>query len=88
MLIFQQHFSTDCHRFQYLVDVMVVHDAVEALVDVIEHVHHLHGRAVLAQGGEAHNVAEVNRHLIVELRFHHAGLLQALHHRPTEETDS
>lgn len=64
----------------YLVDIMVVDDAVEALVDVIEHVHHFHRRAVLAQGGETHYVTEVHCHLLVQLRLHHAGLLQALHH--------
>lgn len=63
----------------------MVQDAVEALVDVVEHVHHLHGRAVLAQRGEAHDVAEVDGDLIVQLRLHHAALLQALHHRPSGE---
>lgn len=67
----------------YLVDVVVVQDAVEAFVDVVEHVHHLHGGAVLAQRGEADDVAEINAHLVVQLRLHHTGLLQALHHWPS-----
>lgn len=64
----------------YLVDIMVVDDAVKALVDVIEHVHHFHRCAVLAQSGETHYVTEVHCHLLVQLRFHHTGLLQAFHH--------
>ena len=64
----------------YLVYIMVVQDPVKVLVDVVEHVHHLHGRAVLAQGGEAHDVAEVDRHLIKQLWFHTARLLQGTHH--------
>lgn len=59
----------------YLVHIVVVDDAVEALVDVVQHVHHLHGRAVLAQSGEAHDVAEINGHLVVQLWLHHTALL-------------
>lgn len=59
---------------------MVVDDAVKALVDVIEHVHHFHWRAVLAQRGETDYVTEVHCHFLVQLRLHHTGLLQAPHH--------
>jgi len=55
---------------------MVVEDAVKVLVDVVEHVHHLDGGAVVAEGGESHNVAEVDGHLLKQLRFHFARLLQ------------
>lgn len=64
----------------YLVHIMMIHDAVETLVDVVEHVHHFHGRAVLTQGGESDDVTEIDRHLLVQLRLHHTGLLQAFHH--------
>lgn len=60
---------------RYLVDVMVVDDAVKALVDVIEHVHNFHRCAVLAQSGETDDVTEVYRDLLVQLRLHHTGLL-------------
>lgn len=63
---------------------MVVDDAVKALVDIIEHVHHLHGRAVLTQSGEAHNVTEVYGHLIIQLWLHHACLLQAFYYRAAQ----
>lgn len=59
---------------------MVVQDAVEVLVDVVEHVHHFHGCAVVAKSGEAHNVTEVDGDLVEELWLHHAGLLQGAHH--------
>lgn len=59
---------------------MVVKDAVKVLVDVIEHVDHLHGGAVVAEGGESHNVAEINGHFLKQLWLHSACLLQWAHH--------
>lgn len=55
---------------------MVVQDAVKVLVDVIEHVNHLHGGAVAAKGGESDNVAEIDGDLLKELWFHFPRLLQ------------
>lgn len=63
---------------------MVVEDAVKVLVDVVEHVNHLHGGAVVAEGGESHNVAEIDGHLLKQLWLHSAGLLQWTHHRAEE----
>lgn len=63
---------------------MVVDDAVEALVDVLEHVHDFHGRAVLAQSGETDYVTEIYGHFLVQLWLHQTSLLQAFHHRPTD----
>ncbi|KAF4080699.1 hypothetical protein AMELA_G00174300, partial [Ameiurus melas] len=63
-------------------DVMAVEDAVEVFVHVVEHVHHLHGRAVVAEGGEAHDIAEVNGDLVEQLRLHTTRLLQRAHHGP------
>lgn len=60
---------------------MVVKNAVKVLVDVVEHVHHLHGRAVVAERGEAHDVAEIDGDLLKQLRLHFARLLQGAHHR-------
>ena len=59
---------------------MVVKDAVKVLVDVIEHVNHLHGGAEVAEGGESHNVTEINGHLLKQLRLHSTCLLQWTHH--------
>lgn len=61
---------------KYLVDVVVVEDAVEVLVDVVEHVDHFHGGAVVAQCGKSHNVTEIDGHLLKQLWFHLARLLQ------------
>lgn len=60
---------------------MVVKDAVKVLVDVVEHVDHLHGRAVVAQCGEAHDVTEIDGDLLKQLWLHFARLLQGAHHR-------
>lgn len=70
---------------RYLIDIVMVEDAVKVLVDVVEHVDHLHGRAVVAEGGETHDVAEINSHLLKQLRLHSAGLLQGTHHWAEEE---
>lgn len=48
----------------YLIDVMAVEDAVEVFIHVVEHVHHLHWCAVVAEGSEAHNIAEVDGDLV------------------------
>lgn len=71
----------------YLVHVVVVDDGVEAAVEIVEHVHNFHRCAVLAQGGETHDVAEVYRHFLVQLRFHHAALLQTFHHRAAQRRE-
>lgn len=60
---------------------MVVEDVVKVFVDVVEHVDHLHGSAVVAEGGESHDVAEVDGHLFEQLWFHFARLLQWTHNR-------
>lgn len=78
--------DTSC-VFVHLIDVMMVENAVEVLVDVIEHVHHLHGCAVMAEGREAHNVAEVDGDLVIQLRLHTARLLQRANHWPKKERD-
>lgn len=67
---------------------MAVEDAVEVFVHVVEHVHHLHGRAVVAESSEAHNVAEVYSNLIEQLRLHTTRLLQRAHHRPAKTQES
>ena len=74
------HLSVRCSG--YLVHVVVVQNVVKVLIDVVEHVYHLHGGAVLADGGEPHNVTEVDCDLLVEFRLHEAFLLQGLDHQP------
>lgn len=59
----------------------MVKDAVKVLVDVVEHVDHFHGRAVVAECGEAHDVTEVDGDLLKQLWLHFARLLQGAHHR-------
>lgn len=59
---------------------MVVKYAVEVFVDVVEHVHNLHGGAIVAKGCKPHNVTEVDCHLLKELGLHFARLLQRTHH--------
>lgn len=54
----------------YLVNIKILDDGVEARVEVIEQINHLQGRALSWQTREAHDVAEVDRHLIVCLRDH------------------
>lgn len=76
--------SIQFHTRQYLVYIVVVDDAVKALVDVVEHVHNFHRCAVLAQSGETHYVAEIYCHFLVQLWLYHTGLLQAFHHRATQ----
>lgn len=66
---------------KYLVDVMMVKNAVKVLVDVIEHVDHFHGRAVVAECGKAHDVTEIDSDLLKQLWLHFARLLQGAHHR-------
>lgn len=61
---------------RHLVDIVMVEDAVEVFVDVVEHVDHLHGSAVVAEGGESHDVAEIDGDLLEQLWFHFACLLQ------------
>lgn len=67
---------------------MVVHDAVKALVNVVEHVHNFHRCAVLAQSGESDYVTEIHCHFLIQLRLHHTGLLQAFHHWATQRETS
>lgn len=59
----------------HLVDIMMVKDAVKIVVNVIQHVHHLHGRAVVAECGKTHNVTKVDADFIKELRLHASGFL-------------
>lgn len=60
---------------------MVVKNAIKVLVDVVEHVDHFHGCAVVAECGEAHDVTEVDGDLLKQLWLHFARLLQGAHHR-------
>lgn len=59
---------------------MVIENVVKTLIDVIEHVHHFHGRAVFADSGETYNVTEVDCNFLIQFGFHNAFLLQRLYH--------
>lgn len=63
---------------------MVVQNAIKVLVYLIQHVYHLHGGAVVAEGGEAHYVAEIDGHLLKQLWLHSTRLLKRAHHRTRE----
>jgi len=63
---------------------MVIQDAVKVLVDLVEHVNHLHWGAVVAEGGEPHNVTEIDGHLLKQLWLHSARLLQRAHNWTAE----
>lgn len=54
----------------HLVDVVQGNDGVEEAVEVVEQVDHLDGFAESRDGGEPHNVAEVQRDLGEMLRLH------------------
>lgn len=47
----------------HLVDVVLLAERVEDDVDLVEHVHHLHGRDVDADLVEFHHVAEQDGHV-------------------------
>lgn len=68
----------------YLVNIVVIKNAVKVLVDFIEHVNHLHRGAVVAEGGESHNVTEINGDLFKQLWLHLARLLQGTHNCTVE----
>lgn len=70
---------------RYLVDIMVVYNAIKVLVDVVEHVDYLHGGAVVAECGKSHNVTEIDGHFLKQLWFHFARLFQRTHHRPERD---
>lgn len=71
---------------QHLVDVMVADDSIKDRVEIIEEVDHLDGFAVGWDGGEAHDVAEINGHAVKVLRFDCAANLQSLGHGPEGRT--
>lgn len=65
-----------CNEQQrHLIDIMMVKDAVEVFVNVIEHVHHFHGCAIMAKGSETHNITKVDSDLFKQLWIHNASLL-------------
>lgn len=67
---------------QHLVDVVVADNRVKDGVEIVEEVDHLDGFTVGRDGGEAHDVAEVNGHAAKMLWFDYAANFQSLGHRP------
>lgn len=61
---------------------MLANDGVEARVEVVEQVDYLDGLANGWYGGEANDVAEVERHFREVLRLHRLSCLESLSHRP------
>lgn len=64
-----------------LVDVMVTEHSVKQSVEVIEKVDHLDGITEGGDGGETHNVTEVDCHLVKVLWLHCGTGFQSLCHR-------
>lgn len=64
-----------------LVDIMGADDGVKERVEVIEQVYHFDGLTHGGDGGEAHDVAEVQSHLLKILGLHRCPRLQSLGHR-------
>lgn len=71
---------------RHLVDVVVADDSVEDCVKSVEEFNHLDGFAVGRDGGEAHDVTEVNGHAVKMLRLNYATNFQGLSHRPEART--
>lgn len=65
---------------------MVADDSVKDRVEIVEEVDHLDGFAVGWDGGEAHDVAEVNGHAVKMLWFDYAANFQSLGHTPEGRT--
>ena len=63
-------------------------DSVKEWVEVIEQVDHLDGLTESWDGGEAHDVAEVERNLLEMLGLDRFAGLQCLGHRPKGERAS
>ena len=59
---------------------MVVDGGVKHGVEVIEEVHHLHGSGVCRDGGEAHDVGEVDCDVTERLSLYSVAQLQVLCH--------
>ena len=59
---------------------MIVDGGVKHGVEVIEEVHHLHGSGVCRDGGEAHDVGEVDCDVTERLSLHSVAQLQVLCH--------
>lgn len=63
---------------------MMVKNVVKVLVDIVEHIYHLHRGAVFAERGEANNVTEVDSDFFKQLWLYQASLLQRLYYWPVE----
>lgn len=66
---------------------MVTEDGVKQGVEVVEEVDHLDGIAERRDRREAHNVAEVDCHLVKVLWLHCGSGLQGLGHRAEDGLD-
>ena len=76
------------HNCEYLVNIVAFDGGVEHGVEVVQQTDDLHGCAQRRDGGEAHDVAEVDGDLGERLRLHVAAHLQTLRHRPATRSQS
>lgn len=66
---------------------MITEHGVKQRVEVIEQVDHLDGVTEGGDGGETHDVTEVDGHLVKKLWLHGAASLESLCHRSEADGD-
>lgn len=82
-------FGQTCReQTKHLVDVVVANDGIKDRIESVKELNHLNGFTVGRDGGEAHDVAEVNRHAVKMLWFNSAANFKSLGHGPEERTQS
>lgn len=69
-----------------LVDIMVAEYSIKQCVEVIQKINHFNGITERGDGGETHNVAEVDCHLIEVLWLHCGASLESLSNRTGRRT--
>lgn len=65
---------------------MTANDGIKECVQVIEKIHHLNGLTHGGNGGEAHNVTEVQGDQVKALRFNRAALFEGFSNWPEKQT--
>ena len=77
-----RHATTAWPPLTHLVHIVVIYGGIEHGVEVIEQLDHLHGGGHGRDGREAHDVREVDGHLLEGLSLHGLAHQEALRYRP------